>query len=733
MIRRSFPALLLYGLGFLLLWEWLRPIEQLTNTSHVGAFIIFLLIAFALSFLHVKWFWQAIIQIVFILFSINRFHYQEPFFQLSWLGSFMGDIVNNLILIGSRDWTRLSNEFRTLLLFILLWLMVYLVHYWLLRRQRIFLFFFMTLIYITVLDTFTVYNAGAAIIRTIIAGFAVMGTLTYFRIIHDEKISPNSSFLKKWMIPLTAMIALSVLIGIAAPKAAPIWPDPVPYLKTAANKGGEDGPNSGISRIGYGTNDERLGGPFIGDDSPVFQYEGYGKTYWKVETKDVYTGKGWVPPGSTPITFWETDLVPVYSIPNTVETAEETAHVTFNPSFFATDFMVYPLGIEKFEKIEPSGGTVFNIDTTKEKITSREKKITSYSVQFKVPKYKADNLRKTTVYQSSDMGEEFYERYTQLPEELPQRIKQLTEEITAGKTNWFDKAKAVEEYFGKSEYIYDQKNVALPKGNTDYVDQFLFETKTGYCDNFSSSMAVMLRTIGIPTRWVKGFTGGDFIAYSQGETSMQLYQVSNNNAHSWVEVYLPGQGWVQFEPTKGFSNGISIDYSTGQSSSSAETPIAPQVKKPNQQQEEDTKGKQQESSFDWNTVWTNVQTFLTNNWMNAALVVILLIILAAMLYRIRGKWFPYVLMFRYRFKKKDETIGAAYMSLLSQLDRFGIKRKESQTLRNYAHYVDSFYSTREMTKFTHYYEQYLYQQNLPEGSWEDVRKLWENLIKKTIA
>ncbi|WP_462412721.1 transglutaminase TgpA family protein [Neobacillus sp. Marseille-QA0830] len=733
MTRRNFPTLLLYGLGFLLLWEWLRPIEQLTNTNHIETFIIFLLIAFALSFLNVKWYWQSVIQILFILFAINRFHYQEPFFQFSWLISFLGDFLNNLGLIASRDWTHLSNGFRTLLLFILLWLMVYLVHYWLLRRQRIFLFFFMTLIYITILDTFTVYDAGTAIVRTVVVGFTIMGILTYLRIFHHELVSSDSSLLKKWIAPLAGMIALSVFIGIAAPKAAPIWPDPVPYLKTAANKGGNDGGNTGISRIGYGTNDEQLGGPFIGDDNPVFQYEAYGKTYWKVETKDVYTGKGWIPQGSTPITFSESDTVPVFSIPDTVETSAETARVTFDPSFFTADFMVYPAGIQKFQQIKPSGGTVFNIDTTKEKISPREKKITSYAVQFKEPSYKAVNLRKTTAYQSSEMGADFYNRYTLLPEGLPSRIKQLTEEITAGKTNWFDKAKAVEEYFGNGQYIYDQKNVALPGKDDDYVDQFLFDTKTGYCDNFSSSMAVMLRTIGIPTRWIKGFTGGDFIQYNVGEDSMQLYQVTNNNAHSWVEVYLPGQGWVPFEPTKGFYSGINIDYTTGQSSSSSQTPVTPTVEKPKQEKADDTKENKQESSFDWGTVWNNVQSFFSDHWLGAGLAVIILFLLAAGLYRIRGKWFPYVIMLRYRFKKQDDTISAAYMSLLGQLERYGLKRKDNQTLRNYARYVDSFFSTREMTRLTDRYEQYLYHQTLPEGSWKDARELWENLIKKTIA
>ncbi|WP_312476356.1 transglutaminaseTgpA domain-containing protein [Neobacillus sp.] len=735
MMKRDFPALLLYSFGFLLLWEWLRPVEQLTDTDSMEMFVFFLLISFALSFFRMKWMWQSIIKLLFILFSINRFYYEEGFFQSSWLKSFSKDLMDNIGFLQARQWNDLSNEFRTLLFFILLWLMVYLIHYWLLNRQKIFIFFFMTLVYITVLDTFTLYSAKAAIVRTVITGFAVMGLLTYYRITQKEKVNDDRSILRKWMVPLVGMIALSVLIGIAAPKAAPIWPDPVPYFTAAKDKGGNEG-SGGISRIGYGTNDERLGGPFIGDNKPVFMYKANGKNYWKVETKDMYTGKGWIPSGSTPIPFMEGDLAPVYSIPEKVETIKETAQVFFYTNYSSLSFIIYPAGIQKILEVEPKAPKLnkFEIDTTKEKINSFSRDISSYKVDFGIPKYKAVDLMLTTEFDSTVMGPEFYQKYTYLPEGLPLRIKQLTEEITVGKSNWFDKAQAVEGYFSNSGYSYDQKKVALPGDKDDYVDQFLFDTKRGYCDNFSTSMAVMLRTIGIPTRWVKGFTGGDFMEYSKGGESRQIYQITNNNAHSWVEVFFPNQGWVPFEPTKGFTNGININYSSGQTSSNNQTPPPAPVKKPQQKDlEETSKTKSKEKSLDFKELWSNTKLFFWNNWKLMTLVIVLLAGMTGILYRIRGKWLPFVVMVWYRFKKKDETVGTAYLVLLAQLDRYGIKRKQNQTLRNYAHYIDSFFSTREMTRLTVAYEQYIYHQNLPKGTWKESRELWENLIKKTIA
>ena len=738
MIKRNFSSFLLYVLSFFLLWEWLRPIEQLTNTDHIETFIVFLLVPIAGSFLHLKRIWQFLIKLVFVMYSINRFHYDEGLLHLSWLKSFGSDIVNNIGLLAGRQWNDLSNEFRTLLFFILLWLMVYLIDYWLLNRQRIFIFFFMTLIYITVLDTFTPYSAKAAIVRTVVAGFAVMGMLTFYRIIQKEKVSFEPSFIRKWMAPLAGMIAVSVGVGIAAPKAAPIWPDPVPYFTANNPKDGIGGNGAGPHRIGYGTNDSALGGPFIGDSSPVFNYEANGKNYWKMETKDVYTGKGWNASGATPISYRQEDLVPVYSIPDTVETIKESARVMIHEKY-RYNFIMYPAGIQKILTIEPSdpNGNRFLVDTTNERISfynGNQKPIVphSFTVDFVLPKYKAQDLKQTT---SMDPSTHFYQKYTYLPEGLPLRIKGLAEQITAGKTNWFDKAKAVESYFGNSEYTYDQKNVAVPDTNEDYVDQFLFETKRGYCDNFSTSMAVMLRALGIPTRWVKGYTGGEFLEYSKDDSSKQYYQVTNNNAHSWVEVFFPNQGWVPFEPTKGFSNDILINYeAVGGSGSSNQQTTPPPVKKPQKDELKETNTvKDAEKSSDLKTFWGKGKLALKNNWKKIVLFLIILTLISVYLYRIRGKWLPYGVLLLFRFKKREENIGTAYLILLNQLDRYGLKRKENQTLRSYARYIDSFFSTREMTRLTAFYEQYTYHQNLPQGTWKESHELWENLIKKTIA
>jgi transglutaminase-like putative cysteine protease len=132
-------------------------------------------------------------------------------------------------------------------------------------------------------------------------------------------------------------------------------------------------------------------------------------------------------------------------------------------------------------------------------------------------------------------------RYLALPP-LDSRISKLAEEITASAPNNYDKAVVMERYL-RTHFGY-----TLDLGRTvprDPVAYFLFERKKGHCEYFASSMAVMLRALRIPSRLVSGFRGGEF-----NDLTGQ-YLVRASNAHSWVEAYFPGQGWVSFDPTPG--------------------------------------------------------------------------------------------------------------------------------------------------------------------------------------
>ena len=139
----------------------------------------------------------------------------------------------------------------------------------------------------------------------------------------------------------------------------------------------------------------------------------------------------------------------------------------------------------------------------------------------------------------SDYPEKIREVYLQLPP-LDPRIPDLARRVTASADNPFDKAVTLESYL-RSNYGYTL-NLTGKLGD-DPLARFLFETREGHCEYFASAMAIMLRSIGIPSREVNGFLPGEYNDLG-GD-----YIVRASDAHSWVEVYFPGTGWLTFDPT----------------------------------------------------------------------------------------------------------------------------------------------------------------------------------------
>jgi transglutaminase-like putative cysteine protease len=131
-------------------------------------------------------------------------------------------------------------------------------------------------------------------------------------------------------------------------------------------------------------------------------------------------------------------------------------------------------------------------------------------------------------------------RYLQLPDEFDPRITQLARQITDKGDSTIEKASMVE-YHLKRNYAYTLELNWTP--GPQPVATFLFEAKSGHCEYFASSMAVLLRAAGIPTRIVNGFLMGEYNAVG-GD-----YIVRQSDAHSWVEVYVPDRGWMEFDPT----------------------------------------------------------------------------------------------------------------------------------------------------------------------------------------
>ena len=140
----------------------------------------------------------------------------------------------------------------------------------------------------------------------------------------------------------------------------------------------------------------------------------------------------------------------------------------------------------------------------------------------------------------TEYPEDIQNLYLQLPEKLDPRIPQLAQKITATAGNPYDKSVVLESYLRRN-FGYTLNLAGKP--GADPLAQFLFVTKAGHCEYFATAMAVMLRSLGIPSREVNGFLPGEFNDVA-GD-----YIVRASDAHSWVEAYFPGSGWITFDPT----------------------------------------------------------------------------------------------------------------------------------------------------------------------------------------
>ncbi len=136
--------------------------------------------------------------------------------------------------------------------------------------------------------------------------------------------------------------------------------------------------------------------------------------------------------------------------------------------------------------------------------------------------------------------------YTQYPRDLSANEQTIMKAWTSGATDSYTALKSLEAHLSdQNVFTYSLDNTAVPN-TIDAVD-WLLQTRKGYCTYYATAMSVMARQLGIPTRVVSGFSHGHY------DTKRKLWIVQGDDAHSWVQAYLPTYGWVSFDPTPGFA------------------------------------------------------------------------------------------------------------------------------------------------------------------------------------
>ncbi|MCM3745270.1 transglutaminaseTgpA domain-containing protein [Sporosarcina luteola] len=716
--------ILMYALAFILLWEWLLPVIELTDTEYITVFLFFIGISFIFGLLRMKWWLSIPLKLIYLFWSLHYVFFETVILSRETVSLLITDLLSNIGIIAAWNWDGITNPFRTVLFFVLLWMTIYLIRHWIEVRKSILLFYALTVIFIAILDTFSSYSAEGAIFRIMVSGLLLIGLLTISRISdkHGRKI--GTGMFAAFSLPLLFAVVCSSAFASIMPDRGPAWDDPIPFLKSVV-QGEGIGSGSFVAKSGYDTDDSKLGGAFSQDSTVVFSATVPKKQYWKIETKNTYTSKGWEQRSeeAIPVNIEPGSLLAFSGADNLLE-EDKFLHAEINMKE-QLPFLVYPYGTSKIHtrtdvvlQNQEDNGRFWVLKD------GEEAELDSFGIDLIERNYSLKALRATSMDDYALESMDFSE-YLQLPEQLPARVRELALTITGKEESVYEKAKSIERYFARNGFMYDQQNVAVPRGAEDYVDQFLFDTKRGYCDNFSTSMVVMLRASDIPARWVKGFAPGEGKTNSEGKME---YQVTNNEAHSWVEAYIPGFGWMPFEPTIGFSNMTGIEYDLELDMSDPEAPDMEEREKPETNKETPVKKDEDNGVL---AFFNKMDKFLRENaWIGIAVLAVIVFI-AWQVYKHRGKWIPKLLINAYRKRQADwVTYTKQYKGLLKQLDRFGFKRTDSMTLSEYAKTVDTHFGGRRMKMLTEAYERGLYGGYTRHDDWAGLQEIWEDLINR---
>ncbi|GGI43614.1 hypothetical protein GCM10008018_03000 [Paenibacillus marchantiophytorum] len=446
-------------------------------------------------------------------------------------------------------------------------------------RVRIVVLIFVSVMFFAIRDSFSTIFLWPQVAIVILCGFSLLMLRHMARLkerapVIWETITDYPSAL---IVPVVLIVGVTFLVGLVAPTVSPIITDPYTAWKVSR---GESVPllGKGISvtastadaSSGYSRDDSRLGGGFRYDYTPVMTVETTRRTYFRGETRALYNGKGWeASPTERKLPVNRVNLNPLPLDPRFDQSMLQTQEVKQKVVMQREE--VFPVlfggfAIQKIDEVNqgenPFQRILWSPRQSELRFTGKSNYPKDYVITTQEPILEEALLRevKADYTNKPDWAE-----YLQVPTELPERVKQLALDITKSATNPYDQAKLIEKYLSE-HYPYTNTPDETKGKSKDFVDRFLFEVKQGYCDYYSTAMAVLTRSIGLPTRWVKGYSSGvspvpdqirDFGILGQLGAAINAnaegtYTIRNSDAHSWVEVYFEGFGWISFEPTSGF-------------------------------------------------------------------------------------------------------------------------------------------------------------------------------------
>jgi len=476
---------------------------------------------------------------------------------LDWFISY-GAIAQHDITLVMQEWNLnvVGPETRTLILMMGWSLLVSTVQSLALYRGSIGLFAIATLVYLLCLEKILGLEVYPDIIRTTLLLVILYGSISLSRLLERTSYSYGISNRQYSVWFVIVCMVSTMVIGAAwmSGKVISVEPSQQISIKAAVEKlkdwsGLEfEQQDSRAAVTGYGSGEQDLGVPLKLSSKTEFTVESPVSSYWRGETFGYYDGRRWSEPQAY---FNAVDMKVNLQNDLLLNKDSEQKSIVQTIHFNQPMKGEFPLfsggGIGKVTNITTMDGAreayLLHDEiagTFKYPGTVSSSPVKSYQVEVTLPSIN-DVLLRTA---SDNDPESITKRYLQLPEQLPLRVKELGVQMTSNTNNRYDAVRAVQTFL-QNNYKYSL-NTSVPPANQDFVDNFLFETRFGYCNHFSTSMVVLLRSQGIPSRMVKGYAPGTL-----KDGNGTIYDVKSSDAHSWVEVYFPQMGWIPFDPTPG--------------------------------------------------------------------------------------------------------------------------------------------------------------------------------------
>jgi transglutaminase-like putative cysteine protease len=726
----------LFFVAGLLFLEVLKPLADMTGTKGTGSFFAaFTLFLFLREWRGEKWAAGGLALIFSWWLLVDLFHPSFHMWQLRFFTSLPTDLLREgtLLASGKREPEGFP-VFRTVLFLVLLWLLSGVWRRWFLHAGRVIVPFVLTLTFLIVTDLLTNLEVSGGAVRVLLYALLTLSWIRWQALLLRFPLLNRVS--RGWVEWTVFVLALCLAVGAYLPS----FPEKNrAYTLVWAGGGGEGGGwNTAVKRIGYSSNDDRLGGPLEMDDTIVFQAVANVNYYWRGESKSIYTGAGWersaiftgpndqsylLKNGDGSVSVQRNDTFSNLFDPRNAETNWVDVH--WKKPLYRTVFV--PGQLKRMYRInDVPAVNRFNIAAQNDRYTAyvygtEDQSLSSYIMETEIPRIDVERLRQI---KKVDVYSEGVWEFNQLPPSLPKRVRDLALRVTGKADNEYDKVRAVETFLRTGGgFRYETQDVP-PSRNKDFVDQFLFETKRGYCDHFSSAMVVLLRASGIPARWVKGYAPGEAVY----DENIHRYRITvrNRDAHSWVEVFFPGVGWLPFEPTPGFANPTPVQTplddgkernqsrSSGQEQKSADF-----LNKKLDQLEQNTETVAHSPTVAEKSSWPPL-------WERVAFALTILLLFTGAVYFLRQR-LVWLILTIYSPSGAD-SLTRSYSRILRWLERRRLRRKD-QTLREF--WKERGQPGDAVIRMTKWYEEAVYGQNQEqEPPARQYTSVWKEMMKQ---